>query len=120
VRTETDPSGAASTVLPAMSLVREQVWLVQATVSHVMGVPLGDLCAVTRRRPEAAFARQAAIYLCHVVFGIGITDVARAFGRDPSTVIHAIRRVEEMRDDCESERLLHMLEALLARAWRES
>lgn len=98
---------------------REQIWLVQATVSHIMGVPLNDLCAPTRRRPPASLARQMAMYLCHVVFEIGISDAARAFDRDPSTVAHAVRRVEEMREDAEFDRMLQMFEALLAQAWSD-
>jgi chromosomal replication initiation ATPase DnaA len=119
MRTETDLSGTRDAAGAAAALGREQVWLVQATVSHVMGVPLKELCAATRRRPQAAFARQAAIYLCHIVFEVGISDLARIFGRDPSTVLYAVRRIEEMRDDGETDRLLQMLEALLLKAWGE-
>ena len=107
-------------VMPGPKPVRDQIWLVQATVSHVMGVPLNDLCAATRRHPKAAFVRQVAMYMCHVVFEVGISDAARAFGRDPSTVVHALRRIEEMREDAELDRMLQLLEALLIQAWRNT
>jgi chromosomal replication initiation ATPase DnaA len=97
--------------------LKEQVWLVQTAAAHVLGVALNDLCAGTRRSPRAALARQVAMYLCHVVFEIGVSDTARAFGRDPSTVVHALRRIEEMRDEGEFDRALAMLEIMLNHAW---
>ena len=48
---------------PPASMTRERAWLVQATVAHVTGVAFKDLCASTRRKPKAAFARQIAMYL---------------------------------------------------------
>jgi chromosomal replication initiation ATPase DnaA len=100
--------------------VQEQVWLVQATSSHALGVALGDLCAATRRTPRAALARQVAMYLCHVVFRIGISQIARAFERDPSTVAHALARIEDMRDDGEFDRTIGLLETMLDRAWGDA
>jgi chromosomal replication initiation ATPase DnaA len=111
------PPGEAA---PPASMMRERAWLVQATVAHVTGVAFKDLCASTRKRPKAAFARQIAMYLCHVVFAMSLSDVARTFGRDPSTVAHAFRRIEELRDDPEIDRMLTWLEAMLPRAARLS
>lgn len=105
-------------VKPKMGSTNEQVWLVQATVSHVMGVTLSDLCATTRRHPQAAFARQIAMYLCHIVFEMGISEAARAFGRDPSTVTHALRRIEELREDSEFDMSLTKIEAMLLDTWK--
>jgi chromosomal replication initiation ATPase DnaA len=100
--------------------LREQTWLVQAAVAHVTGVALSDLCASTRRPPRAAFARQIAMYLSHVVFHMRLCDVARAFDRDRSTVVHAFRRIEELREDPEFDRTLAWLEAMLRRTAREA
>ena len=105
---------------PAVSSVREQAWLVQATVAHVYGVALKDLCATTRCRPKAALARQIAMYLCHVEFEISVAEVARAFGRHPTTAAHAVRRIEELREDPELDRALGWLEAMLRRAGRSA
>ena len=105
---------------PPVSLVRERAWLVQATVAHVSGVALKDLCARTRRGPKVAFARQIAMYLSHIVFEMSLRQVARAFGRDRSTAAHAIRRIEELREDPEVDRMLGLLETLLLRAERMS
>ena len=101
-----------------MSLAREQAWLVQATVAHVTGVALKDLCARTRRPPKAALARQIAMYLSHIVFKMSPAEVARVFGRDPSTVAYALRRIEELREDPSLDRTLDWLEAMLNRAGR--
>lgn len=103
-----------------VSVAQEQVWLVQSTVSHVYGVALGDLCASTRRAPRAALARQVAMYLCHIVFSIGPSDVARHFRRDPSTVAHALRHVEDLRDDVEMDRTLSAIETMLTDSWRQA
>ena len=103
-----------------MSLVRERAWLVQATVAHSTGVALKDLCARTRRPPKVAFARQIAMYLSHIVFQMSPTEVAQIFGRDPSTVVHALRRIEELREDPALDRTLDWLEAMLNRAARNA
>ena len=118
MKEEIGQSARQQAVLPRTAAKNEQVWLVQATVSHVMGVSLRELCATTRRRPQAAFARQIAMYLCHIVFEIGISESARAFGRDPSTVTHALRRIEEMREDGEFDATLTTIETMLVDTWK--
>ncbi len=101
-----------------MSPTRERAWLVQAAVAHVTGVALKDLCARTRGSPRAALARQIAMYLCHIVFKIRPAEVARVFGRDPTTVAHALRCIEELREEPRLDRTLDWLEAILHRAGR--
>lgn len=98
----------------------EQVWLVQATVAHAMDIPFTELFAPTRQRPKAALARQLGMYLCHTVFSVGVSDTARAFGRNPATVTHALRRIEDMRDDTEFDQTLNLLEAELQTAWGDA
>lgn len=107
-------------IAPPVFLVLEQAWLVQVTVAHVTGVPLQELCARTRSSPKAAFARQIAMYLSHTVFTMNLADVARAFGRDRSTAVHAVRLIEELREDSELDRMLCWMEAMLMRAGRFS
>lgn len=67
------------------------------------------LLAPDRGTARAAFARQVAMYLTHVGFGLSLQRVATAFGRDRSTVAHACHLVEDRRD---CEQLDHLLEAL--------
>ena len=97
----------------------EQAWLVQVIVAHVAGVALTELCASKRSRPRAAFARQVAMYLSHVVFAMNLSQVARAYGRDRSTALHAFRRIEELREDPGFDRTLALLEAMLRQAARQ-
>ena len=66
---------------------------------------------------RAAFAasgdrrtRDVALYLAHVGAGVTMRALARARGRQPSTVMRAIRRIEALRDDPLLERALTTLE----------
>jgi chromosomal replication initiation ATPase DnaA len=87
--------------------------MAQIVVAHAYGVKIGDMRANTRGIRQIALARHVAMYLTHIVFAISVRDVARIFRRDRSTCFHAIRRVEDMRDDPEINRLLGWLEATL-------
>lgn len=67
--------------------------------SFALGAPVDDIIAHTRGSAETAFARQVAMYLCHVVFEWSLARVAQAFARDRSTVAHACHTIEDRRDD---------------------
>ena len=73
--------------------------LIAITVAAAFAVPLVELRARTRRPPTVAFARQSAMYLAHVVFGLTLTEIGRAFGRDRTTAAYACELVENRRDD---------------------
>ena len=91
-------------------------------VAAAFGVPLSELRATTRRPPAIAFARQTAMYLAHVVFGLTLTDVGRAFGRDRTTAAYACELIENRRDDPVLDAALEALEyacGSLARCLRE-
>lgn len=85
-------------------------------VASLYGVSIDDLFAEKRGGARAAFARQVAMYLMHVVYGIRMSDVASAFGRHPSTVAHACHRMEDLRDDPQLDCHLTQLEDLLRTA----
>ncbi|HLJ53299.1 MAG TPA: helix-turn-helix domain-containing protein [Rhizomicrobium sp.] len=85
----------------------------QILVAQAYGIALDEIRATSRRNSEAAFARQIAMYLAHVVFSLSIGDVAKAFARDRSTVCHAIQRVEALREDPDLDSTLGWLETLL-------
>lgn len=74
-----------------------------------------DLRRRTRGRADAAFARQVAMYLAHVAYGLTYSDVGRVFERDRTTVAHACEVVEDRRDDAGIDRTLDLLEAVVAR-----
>ncbi len=68
------------------------------------------------RATRVAFARQVAMYLTYVSFGMSLARVAAAFGRDRSTVAYACRVMEERRDEPSFDRWLDALEASAAGA----
>jgi chromosomal replication initiation ATPase DnaA len=73
--------------------------LIEPVVAAVFEVEVEDLRAVTRRSAEAAFARQVAMYLAHVVCGLSLTEVGLIFMRDRTTVAHACELIEDRRDE---------------------
>ncbi len=88
----------------------------QMAVAAVLGVRLVALCGKRRGTPRTSFARQAAMYPCHVAFRMTLADVGRAFGRKRGTVCHAVQRIAEAREDPELDRALQWLESWLAEA----
>lgn len=83
--------------------------VIDPAVAAVFEVEVHDLRASTRGSPRAAFARQVAMYLAHVVCGLSLTEVGTLFARDRTTVSHACSVVEDRRDDPELDgRLEHL------------
>lgn len=72
-----------------------------------------DILQDTRGKTDEAFARQIAMYLCHVGFQIPLYRVAAAFGRDRSTIAHACHLIEDRRDNDVFDRELDKLEEIL-------
>ena len=105
-----DQSDSFLTAPDALSPLR--AGMTQIVVAHAYGVALDEMRG-TGRAKQAALARQIAMYLAHIVFAMSVAAVARGFGRDPTTVRHAIQRVETLRDDPELDRTLGWLEATL-------
>lgn len=80
---------------------------------EITGFALGlndDLLSPTRGSPQNAFARQLAMYITHVGFGISVSRVATAFARDRSTITHACHLIEDKRDDNEFDMFVDRLE----------
>nr|WP_281435459.1 helix-turn-helix domain-containing protein [Sinorhizobium sp. BG8] len=56
---------------------------------------------VLRRRDSrraTCHIRQIAMYVCHVILQISLSDIGLAFGKDRTTVGHACNVVEDRRD----------------------
>ena len=68
------------------------------------------------RGARAAFARQVAMYLMHVVYRLTLAEAAGHFNRDRSTASHACHHVEDLRDDDRFDRQLVDLENILLNA----
>ena len=98
-----------------MGLSRYQLRrLLDAAVAAVFEVSIEELQASTRRSTRAAFARQVAMYLAHVVCGLSLTEVGVLFTRDRTTVAHACSVVEDRRDDPALDGRLEHLERAVA------
>jgi chromosomal replication initiation ATPase DnaA len=89
--------------------------VINAAVAAAFVVPVAELRAPTRRRASIALARQSAMYLAHVAFGLTFTEVGRAFGRDRTTAAHACRRIEDRRREARLDAALAELEHALRR-----
>ncbi len=81
--------------------------------SFALGVEANRILGNTRGSAEVAFARQVAMYLCHVAFELSLGRVAAAFARDRSTVAHACHLIEDRREDEAFEHWIDALEVAL-------
>ena len=88
-----------------------QARLAEAAVATMAQVPAESLRLQCRGRSPVAKARQTAMYLAHVAFGLSLTRVGICFGRDRTTVRHACALIEDRRDDPACELGLAALEA---------
>lgn len=111
------PQGAAPrTVRPARAVSRarprdRRTVLVLALISERYRVPVRLLLHRSRCIAPVARARQLAMYLCNVALGRPMALVARDFGRDRTTIAHACRKFEDLRDDAAIDAELATLEA---------
>jgi Bacterial dnaA protein helix-turn-helix len=93
-------------VLPSNGLARNRIAL--ARIDALVCARLGPARVRGNAQP-AAFHRQVAMYLAHRVGGWSTTRIGRFYnGRDHSTVCHAIKRIQALRDSSAD------LEALLS------
>lgn len=105
----------ATRARPATGMGKSQLrQVIDAAVSAVFDVDVRELRAPTRGSTRAAFARQVAMYLAHVVCGLSLTEVGALFARDRTTAAHACRVVEDQRDDPELDGRLDHLERAIA------
>jgi chromosomal replication initiation ATPase DnaA len=78
-------------------------------VSAMLQVPVPDIMG-RARGARVSRARQIAMYVANVVFGAGMAECGREFGRDRSTVSYACSRIEDERDDPALDERLDALE----------
>lgn len=86
--------------------------LLEQAVAEAFDVDAERLRVPTRGSARVALARQVAMYLGHVQFGMNLTDVGRLFSRDRTTVAHACSIVEERRDEPAFDRAVELLERI--------
>jgi len=85
--------------------------VIKEVVASELGVDVTLLESPIRKK-SVAFARQVAMYLAKRVGKYPYTQIASAFNRDDhTTVIHAVRKIEELqREDEKIKALLDKLE----------
>jgi chromosomal replication initiator protein len=90
---------------------------IQRVVCHHFKLRSGDLLSKDRHK-SIAFARHIAMYLCKQRLRCSFPEVGRAFGgRDHTTVISAVRKVEHLREsDPEMRAHLEVIEKKLSSA----
>jgi chromosomal replication initiation ATPase DnaA len=90
--------------------------LAMGVAAYGLDVPIDAIESDVRGPAQAAFARQVAMYLCHVAFELSLSRVGIAFRRDRSTVAHACHTIEDRREDAAFDDWIASLEAMLQRA----
>lgn len=75
-------------------------------VAAKMGVKPSEIIGKSKRQ-EFVIARQAAMYICRLKFGLSYPELGRIFGgRDHATVMHGIKKIQQLR---QSDKVLHSL-----------
>jgi chromosomal replication initiation ATPase DnaA len=94
--------------------------LAAGVAGFALRVAPDEILDASRGSADAAFARQVAMYLCHVAFELSLARVASAFGRDRSTVAHACHAIEDRREEPQFDFWIESLEAMLRAAPRRA
>jgi chromosomal replication initiator protein len=89
--------GQDSSAVPAPDRTGATINEIQDAVCAVLHLSRDELLS-TRRTPRITRARHLAMYLTREMTELPLARIARAFRRDHSTVIHAIRRIEASLD----------------------
>ncbi len=87
--------------------------ILEQAVAPAFDVGRTQLWTRTRGGPDAAFARQVAMYLAHVGGGLNYTEVGRLFARDRTTVAHACGLIEDRRENASFDRAIELLEGAM-------
>jgi chromosomal replication initiation ATPase DnaA len=76
------------------------------------GVSSLEILSAHRSGSAVSRARHLAMYLAHVAFQLRYAQVAEGFGRDRKSIVYAVERIEDARDDEAFDRQLTQLERL--------
>lgn len=90
--------------------------LAAGVAAYGLGIAEAEILDRRRGSTAASFARQVAMYLCHVGFELSLARVAMAFERDRSTVAHACHAIEDRREEMQFDLWIGALEAMLRKA----
>lgn len=85
--------------------------LARAAKFQISGRTLKDDIPPTTR--QSSQLRQIAIYICHVICGVKMGDIAKCYRLDPSTISYACSVVEDRRDDAKFDQFVTRVERLV-------
>jgi chromosomal replication initiator protein len=106
---------ALKDILPKVYQHQVTVEMVQAEVSRQFGLHVNDLRG-NRRTQDVAYARHIAMYLARELTEASTPEIGRRFGgRDHSTVLHGVRRIERQLKDGHDPQLQDLVELISAR-----
>lgn len=92
---------------------RLSISTIQSAVSQEWGITVEALCSKTRTK-QLTVPRQAAMHLIRQLLGLQLVEIGQAFGgRDHSTVIHSLEKVQELQKDPDFARRLEQLRSHL-------
>jgi chromosomal replication initiator protein len=92
---------------------RTSVDRVETVVSEALDLEQGQLKSA-HRNLRVVFARQVAMYLLKKLLGLSLATIGERYGRDHTTVLHAVRTIEARRRcNAEVRRLVMTLEEKL-------
>lgn len=77
----------------------QRAQLVVAAVGLEFGTPYMEVKSKSKGRTDICFARQVAMYLMNVAYGVSLTRIGKTFNRDRSTAGHACNVIEDCRED---------------------
>lgn len=103
LKTCLSPKGGQINVSMAMSLIKGSdapvgIENIKSVIAGYFNIPLQELSSGGRKR-SCAYPRQVAMYLARKYTDLSFKEIGDSFGhKDHSTVIHAIRRIEERRE----------------------
>jgi Bacterial dnaA protein helix-turn-helix len=91
------PSKPVELVKPVVK--RHPMEVVQRAVAAAYGLERAELLG-PRRTKKFVRPRQIAMFICSKLLPVSLPQIGRRFGdRDHTTVLHAIRKIEELRRD---------------------
>jgi chromosomal replication initiation ATPase DnaA len=89
------PSKPVEPIAPLVK--RHPMVVIQRAVAAAYGIEFAELLS-PRRTKKFVRPRQVAMYLCSKLLPVSLPQIGRRFGdRDHTTVLHAIRKIELMR-----------------------
>ena len=87
--------------------------LVIRLVALSLKVCVEELANSPRGNQATSRARQISAYLLHTTFSVPLAEIGFAFGKDRTTIGHACRIIEDLRDDPEFDETIRELEEAL-------